>query len=519
MSVEMLKRLRELKETNQIVVSNRQTAKSKPLMTVDEALSRLGYTSFRTGQREIIDEVLKPDSEILAVCRTGYGKSLFYQLPALLFDGVTIIVSPLIALMKDQSDKLNKLALPAGFVNSSQTPKQKREAMEQIAQGDLRIIFVSPERFEDDDFISLLQAKEISLMAIDEAHCISQWGHDFRKSYSRLGKVRESLRPKRIIALTATATKKVQDSIVESLGMVKPSVFIRGVYRENLEIMVVEGLGYARLHAVKELVDGAAKDGDATGIIYAVTQKKCEETFNFLEEHGYNVTKYHGGMKDKERTAIQDKWSSNGGIIVATSAFGMGIDRPDVRFCINLGLCGSIEEWFQMIGRAGRDGKPSVCATLWDRGHERYSDYWFRMLLIDFSNPIGSEIKDFGIWARSRARQVAEAGAKSALLEMTQKDMSIASGCTGISTIIGFLSKHGGLIRKEARGKYRVRLDAELPSDDELKELDKRRARKIAKVDAFEDFLLDDECRAKAVCEYFGETLNSGCGKCDNCNP
>ena len=508
----MLERLRALKAKG--VLSNIPVAeplRSEPEMTPAEALAVFGHASFRSGQEEIINEIINGRDGVLAIYPTGYGKSLLYQVPAIIVEGMTIVVSPLIALMKDQVDKLQKVGIKAILVNSSLSAKQEREAIGEVISGVVKILYVSPERFENEDFNRSINGLNVGLMAIDEAHCISRWGHDFRRSYAKLGSVIRRVRPKRVVALTATATKEVQDDICENLGMRNAKRFVRGVYRPNLSLAVEWGYGNSRVEAMRQIVGALNKEGSNTGIVYAPTRAVAESICQYFRAGGIDASFYHAGLGSKERTAIQNKWSENGGVIVATCAFGMGIDRPDVRFVIHSGLSSSIEDWYQEIGRAGRDGADALCVSFWDAG----KDYETQMTLINMSNPGGDEAKSFWVWLKRLAVMEAKPGADTVTINLTQKDMGLRSGCFNVGGCISFLKKVGMVVTL-GKGKYRVSVNGGENLD--FSEMDERRQSKIRKVDEVVRFYSTKDCRVAFICDYFGDTSFAGkCGTCDNC--
>lgn len=507
----MIDKIRRMKERASLGSSTVLPRSTEPKLTTAEALSVFGHTGFRPDQEEIINEVINGRDGVLVVFPTGYGKSLLYQVPALVVDGMAVVVSPLIALMKDQVDKLQHIGVKALLINSSLTAKEEREAMLQIISGAVKVLYVAPERFDNGEFNTSIYGVRVSLLAVDEAHCISRWGHDFRPSYSRLAKAILNMKPERVVALTATATKRVQDDICASLGIAGAKRFVKGVYRPNLRLAVMSGFGISRTEAMREIVEDFQKAGHNTGIIYSPTRNMAVSICTYLQERGIDSTFYHAGMKPGDRKTVQNKWMDNGGIIVATSAFGMGIDRPDVRFVIHSGLSSSIEDWYQEIGRAGRDGNESLCLTLWDYRQ----DYGTQMILIDVVSPRGQDVQDFWAWLRSVALRNAKPNDETATVNMIQKDMGMAADCVNVGGCISFLKKKG-LVRKLERGKYRVSLTG--GSNLDCSGLDKIRQEKIDKVDAVVSFYQSGDCRVASICDYFGDTSFSGkCGACDNC--
>ena len=345
---------------------------------MDEALAALrkffGFEAFREGQREVVEAVLAGHDTVV-VMPTGGGKSLCFQLPALMRDGVTVVVSPLIALMKDQVDALRARGLPATFVNSSLDFEEQKERIAGMRRGDFKLVYVAPERFRSSHFVEALRRADISLFAIDEAHCISQWGHDFRPDYLRLRSFRETIGSPQTVALTATATPYVRADIIEQLNLSDPRAFVSGFDRPNLSIGVVhtekEREKFARIRQL------ASEYAGQSGIVYTSTRKSVEQITQKLKEARLSVFGYHAGMTDEERVRAQDEFmSGRAQLIVATNAFGMGIDKPDIRFVVHFHLPGSIEAYYQEIGRAGRDGQQSVCLLLFNYADKRTQDYF-----------------------------------------------------------------------------------------------------------------------------------------------
>ena len=316
-----------------------------------------GYDTFREGQEGLIDSTLA-GRDVLGIMPTGAGKSICFQVPALLFQGITIVVSPLISLMKDQVAALNAAGVHAAFINSSLTEGQYRKAMEFAARGRYKIIYAAPERLMTDSFLALVNQVEISMVAVDEAHCISQWGQDFRPSYLKIAEFIQVL-PKRpvIAAYTATATRAVKEDILCILGLQNPFVAVTGYDRKNLCFAVEKPKD-----KIQALLDYLDKNREKSGIIYCNTRKNVEEIHRRLIQEGYPAVRYHAGLSDEEKKQNQEDFIYDRmPVMVATNAFGMGIDKSNVRFVLHFHMPKDIESYYQEAGRAGRDGEPGEC--------------------------------------------------------------------------------------------------------------------------------------------------------------
>lgn len=320
-----------------------------------------GYDQFRTGQLSVINKVLE-HKHALAIMPTGGGKSITYQLPAMMFEGLTLVISPLISLMKDQVDGLNTLGIPATFLNSTVDGQEQAQRMSDLRHGVYKMLYVAPERLEVPSFFSFVQQLPVDLIAIDEAHVLSQWGHDFRPSYLNiLPLLSEIPGNPAILGLTATATERVRENLQELLGVSDDDTVLTGFARDNLALKIVRNQD-KRDYIAKYLRENA----DQTGIIYAATRKQVDELTAYLNKIGIHAARYHAGLSEKERQKQQEAFLyDESPVIVATNAFGMGINKPNVRYVIHYSVPGNIEAYYQEIGRAGRDGLPAEAILLY----------------------------------------------------------------------------------------------------------------------------------------------------------
>jgi ATP-dependent DNA helicase RecQ len=411
------------------------------------------FSDFRKWQGEIIDTLLTR-RDVVVVMPTGSGKSLCYQLPALLLDGVTLVVSPLIALMKDQVDGLVQNQVPATFINSVLTPSEQGQRLREIQQGRYKLIYIAPERFRNPGFMEGIQSCRVSLFAVDEAHCVSEWGHDFRPDYLRLKGVVEKLGHPPVAALTATATPDVRRDIITQLGLRQPIAFVAGFDRPNLRFQVKQVEGEEdKIGAIL----GLLKRGTQRGIIYAATRKNAETVTRALQSMGYKAGSYHAGMEMESRKFVQDRFMEGTlSVVVATNAFGMGIDKADLRFVVHYDIPGSIEAYYQEVGRAGRDGKPATCLLLFN-----YADTFTQEFFIDGSYPSSDMIE--------RVYEVlCDIGTDE--IEMTQKALAGRLGRKksnemAVSSCLKILEK-AGYIERGSDGEHQAKVTLRIESEE-----------------------------------------------------
>ena len=339
-----------------------------------------GYTSFRKGQENIIKSIINKE-DVLAIMPTGGGKSICYQVPALCLDGMTIVISPLISLMKDQVDALKTMGVKALLINSSLSNSEYSKVLEDIENDECKIIYIAPERLDNLEFVNIIRGKNISQVAIDEAHCVSQWGHDFRVSYKKIPHFINKLEKRPIVtAFTATASNEVREDIIRILNLHSPAVYITGFDRENLSINIVKSSSKN-----KYILDYIENHKNESGIIYASTRKEVESIYEGLLKRNYSVAKYHAGLSNDARHEYQEKFINDDiKIMVATNAFGMGIDKPNIRWVLHYNMPQSIENYYQEIGRAGRDGEDSECVLLFSPGDIHTQKY---LVEVGIENP------------------------------------------------------------------------------------------------------------------------------------
>ncbi len=408
-------------------------------------LATFGLSEFRPGQREVVDAVAAGE-DVMCVMPTGGGKSLCYQLPSLSKKGTTIVVSPLIALMKDQVDALKKLGIRASLINSSLSGAEQTEVLNEMASGNLNLVYVAPERLRNSRFLDAISNVNINLLAIDEAHCVSEWGHDFRPDYSRLGRFRERyLKDVQTIALTATATPMVRDDISSILRLKTPQVFVTGFARTNLRFSVT----HAKSDREKdEELTRYISSQTGTGIIYAATRKRCEELAQWLPEKTRRpIGAYHAGLEPAQRQRVQDDFMSGKlSAIVATNAFGMGIDKSDIRFVVHYNIPGSLEAYYQEAGRAGRDGKNSECRLLFS-----YSDRYIQEFFIENRYPQRETVKRVYDFLLTREEDPIEL-----TQEQIREEIGVKEGTEAIGTAQTLLAKSGVLRRLDSASNHAI---------------------------------------------------------------
>jgi ATP-dependent DNA helicase RecQ len=438
---------------------------------------------------------------------TGGGKSVCYQIPALMFEGGTIVISPLIALMQDQVDALKNKGIPAEFINSTVNPKQREERLKSFVDGKTKLLYVTPERFRKQVFVDAIKTANISLLAVDEAHCISEWGHDFRPDYSRIAEFREMMNNPLTVALTATATPDVQTDIIEQLGLTKDEikVYHQGIQRPNLRLEAVD------IYDEKETLDTMYKVLDefkGPGIIYFALIKKLEYYSQILCDKGYKHGIYHGRLDGRSRKQVQrDFLSGKQPLILATNAFGMGIDKPDIRFVMHAEVPSSIESYYQEIGRAGRDGEDSLCIMLYNQ-----QDLYTQMEFIKWANPDADYYHRVYDILKNEPDIVNSLGTDHIREQMSFKDRNDFR----VETVLSMLDRYG-ITEGEIENKD-LKLVAGLPSpltDDE--HLSEKLMNDNKKLLSVVNYFKAEDCRRTFISDYFGFPGEPDCHNCDVC--
>ncbi len=487
------------------------------------ALATFGHTELRPGQAEVITDIFA-GRQVIAVMPTGAGKSLCYQLPAVVLGergGVTLVISPLIALMKDQVDALRGRGVPAVALTSAASSDEQRDTLDGIRAGKYTLVYVAPERFRSPRFVDALRANaaKLALVAIDEAHCISEWGHDFRPDYRRIGEVVRDLGAPRVAAFTATATPEVRADIATQLGFAQPRLHVRGFDRPNLTYSVVKAGGAA--DKAQKLVELVRMREGGVALVYAATRKNAELHAATLKQAGMRARVYHAGLEDTVRERAQDVFMAGQlDVIVATNAFGMGVDKSDIRLVVHADIPRSPEAYYQEAGRGGRDGKPTKAVLLFNHGDIRLQEF-----LIEASSPSAEVLR--GLWKALRDQPELGTGAAEEVEAKLKKQLGGDVSNAAIGTAIRMLERHGMLRRDRSINAAGEQIVASRPDPGsgfptlDVEGLKRRADTERAKLRTMVEYAYYPRCRRQFVLEYFGDEDWSDrgrtCGACDTC--
>ncbi|HEV2799033.1 MAG TPA: ATP-dependent DNA helicase RecQ [Pyrinomonadaceae bacterium] len=464
-----------------------------------------GIRRLREGQEEVIRSIIG-GRDTLAIMPTGAGKSLCYQLPALHLPGTTLIVSPLISLMKDQVDKLEEAGIDAAQVNSALTGREARENVARIEKRESDFVFTTPERLTTPDFLASLKDHKINFVVIDESHCISEWGHDFRPSYLALGAAIKALGSPPVLALTATATPEVVADIQKQLGLRQMHVVNTGIYRPNLryEVFRVTNDGEKRRHLAELL-----RESEGIGIVYCATVKTVEELMDFFQGTDIHIRPYHGKLAASERKENQELFMSGAlKAVIATNAFGMGIDKPDIRFVVHYQMPGSIEAYYQESGRAGRDGEEARCILFYQLDDRRT-----QLFFMGGRRPKSEHV--VSVYEALKNLKADEFPAQLAQLQEWATDVAK----TKVRVILALL-KEMEVVREARYARFKlVRADlGQNELEELLRQFDRRGERDREKLERMMLYGQSADCRWKLLHEYFDEPFDDeACGICDNC--
>lgn len=487
----------------------RKAKKEPPTAHVDKTRERIrtvarenfGFKHLRPGQEEAIAALLRK-RDVLVVQPTGSGKSAIYQIAALMRKGAALVVSPLIALQKDQIDSINEQNAPeAVALNSTLRATEVREAKKAVEEGEGKFIFLAPEQLRKQETLDMLRKTGISLFVVDEAHCISEWGHDFRPEYLQLGAVVEELNHPTVLAMTATAAPEVRDEIISRLDMRKPEIMVHGFDRPNLYLRVDRFPDEAQ--KTEDIVH-RVRWADKPGIVYVATRKSAEELMKLLEQENVRAVFYHGGLAAKDRSEIQEQFMSGGAeVIVATNAFGMGIDKPDIRFVYHYDVPESLDAYYQEVGRAGRDGKSSEAVLFF-----RTEDLGVRKFLSGEGKLEAEQVEQVAEYVADQEGPV-EPAAVADKTDLSQR--KVVSALQRLEDV--------GAVETEPAGDVAVVQGADLAEAAQaaVEEQNRRKQMHLRRLEQMREYAETSDCRRQYLLRYFGDRYTGPCGNCDNC--
>jgi ATP-dependent DNA helicase RecQ len=468
----------------------------------DIARERLGLQALRPGQEETIVSILE-GRDTLTVMPTGYGKSAIYQIAAVVLRGPTVVISPLIALQRDQVDTITEQEVGgAALINSAVRTTERREAFEHLAGGELEFLFLAPEQFNQEDTLERLRAATPSLFVVDEAHCISEWGHDFRPEYLRLGTVIEALGHPVVLALTATASPPVREEIVTRLGMRHPRIIVQGFDRPNIWLGVETfPSALAKKHALVERV----LEADTPGIVYVATRKHAEEMADALGDHGLKAVHYHAGMNPRERARVQEAFLTDvEEVIVATNAFGMGIDKANVRFVFHYDIPPSIDAYYQEVGRAGRDGQPARALLFY-----RPEDLGLQRFFASGGQVDAEQVARVGEAVQQADEPLGPRELREAV-DLSQAKLTSALSGLEETGAVDILPTGEAVAREDAP-------DLQEAAAAAARLQQRRRWSELARLEVMRGYAETPDCRRRYLLTYFRAAAEAPCGCCDTC--